>query len=205
MLLFFPSCYSQNEIVYNTNGTYNITSTTSFLPLYFSLLRDYDENAKILSENEILSLIRDNTEDTLKLYGLSADVKVQNGGFSISVNTTKENITAVILKITSDISNPILYYEGEQLRLNINKDNYMDLKAFLPILENETFYSYTARFNEDTTEEEYLELIGYVLSENASASLKECKISINLKDESSVHNLSFTLLDFLLLHTPLTL
>ena len=157
------------------------------------------------TNSEILEIISLEISDTLTKYNVLFDINSTRDTIDISFTSTKEEIERLSSSITSDENNPILFYENDTLKININRDNYMDLKVFLPLLENETIYSYTAAFNADTTKEEYLEIISYVLSEDIATSLDECEIAFTINDGKTSKKVSFTLLDFLLLHSPITL
>ena len=208
LLLFISfaliSCISETSVSYKS-GVYALSSKTAFNDTYFALERDYNSEMSGKTNSEILEIISSEISDTLLKYNVLFDINSNNDTINISFTSTKDEIERISSSITSDENNPILFYENDTLKININRDNYMDLKVFLPILENETIYSYTAAFNADTTKDEYLEIISYVLSEDIAFSLGECEIAFTINDGKKSKNVSFTLLDFLLLHSPIVL
>lgn len=208
LLLFIPfmliSCISETSVSYK-NGSYALTSKNTFTDVYFALERDYNSEMSSKTNSEILEIISSEISDTLTKYNVLFDINSNNDTIVISFTSTKDEIERISTSITSDKNNPILFYDRNSLKININRDNYMDLKVFLPLLENETIYSYTAAFNADTTKDEYLEIISYVLSEDIASSLDECTIAFTINDGKTSKNVSFTLLDFLLLHSPINL
>ena len=198
------SCVSQTTLT-ETNNSYTLISKTTFSDVYFALERDYNTLSHDKTNEEIVYSIASEIASTLNKYNILYDIKNKSDEIYISFTSSRNEIENIIKSITNDPKNPLLYYEDDELKVNINRDNYMDLKAFLPLLENETVYSYTAAFNADTSADEYIEIISYVLSEKIATTLEECEISFTINDEYDSKNISFTLLDFLLLHSPITL
>lgn len=201
--LFFTSCYSQTTIT-DKHINYISTSNISFAPLFFALERDYNDNYKNYTNDEIVNDIYASLISSFKDFGFDISGKAKNEKINILFKFTKDQLVKLCDSITSDSTNPIIFYDdNNKLAININVNNYMDIAKILPLLEDETFYSYTATFNKDISEEDYLELISYVFSEDVSTALKEYVIKITISDENTQKDITFTLLDFLLLHSPI--
>ena len=102
-----------------------------------------------------------------------------------------------------------------RVEININMDNYGELTEIIPFLADPNFEVYGPLYNNDLTEEEYLEMVSFILGEQCPESIGKSKISIvvsapkaivshngKLKDSKTVE-FSFPLIDFLLLHEPI--
>ena len=76
-----------------------------------------------------------------------------------------------------------------KVKVNINVDNYLRLSKIVPILNNETFYSYTAAFNKDTTEDEFVKLISYAISDECAKAMSESKIKVTFNSNGLKSNL----------------
>ena len=102
-----------------------------------------------------------------------------------------------------------------RVEININMDNYEELTEIIPFLADPNFEVYGPLYNNDLTEEEYLEMVSFILGEQCPESIGKSKISIvvsapkaivshngRLRDARTVE-FSFPLIDFLLLHEPI--
>ena len=102
-----------------------------------------------------------------------------------------------------------------RVEISINMDNYEELTEIIPFLADPNFEVYGPLYNNDLTEEEYLEMVSFILGEQCPDSIGKSKISIvvsapkaivshngKLRDSRTVE-FSFPLIDFLLLHEPI--
>ena len=98
------------------------------------------------------------------------------------------------------------------VEININLDNYEELTEIIPFLADPNFEVYGPLYNNDLTEEEYLEMVSFILGEQCPDSIGNSRITIvvsapkavvshngRLRDSKTVE-FSFPLIDFLLLH-----
>ena len=101
------------------------------------------------------------------------------------------------------------------VEININMDNFEELTEIIPFLADPNFEVYGPLYNNDLTEEEYLEMVSFILGEQCPESIGKSKITIvvsapkaivshngKLRDSKTVE-FSFPLIDFLLLHEPI--
>lgn len=99
-----------------------------------------------------------------------------------------------------------------RVEISINMDNYVELTEIIPFLADPNFEVYGPLYNNDLTEEEYLEMVSFILGEQCPESIEKSKITIvvsapkaivshdgKLRDSKTVE-FSFPLIDFLLLH-----
>lgn len=98
------------------------------------------------------------------------------------------------------------------VEISINMDNYEQLTKMIPFLADPNFEVYGPLYNNDLTEEEYLEMVSFILGEQCPDSIASSSIKIQVVAPKAVesHNgklrntktveFSFPLIDFLLLH-----
>ncbi len=98
------------------------------------------------------------------------------------------------------------------VEISINMENYAQLTKIIPFLADPNFEVYGPLYNNDLTEEEYLEMVSFILGEQCPESIGNSKISIQVVAPKAIvsHNgklrnsktveFSFPLIDFLLLH-----
>lgn len=98
------------------------------------------------------------------------------------------------------------------VEISINMENYDQLTKIIPFLADPNFEVYGPLYNNDLTEEEYLEMVSFILGEQCPDSIANSSIKIQVVAPKAVaeHNgklrnsktveFSFPLIDFLLLH-----
>ena len=98
------------------------------------------------------------------------------------------------------------------VEISINMDNYEQLTKMIPFLADPNFEVYGPLYNNDLTEEEYLEMVSFILGEQCPESIGNSSIKIQVVAPKAItaHNgkarnsktveFSFPLIDFLLLH-----
>ena len=104
----------------------------------------------------------------------------------------------------------------QQITIYIDIDNYSQLEDLVPILKDPAFSTFGPEENRDVTEEEYLEMVSYMLGEEGPGAIDESEIRIVIHTTRPIIRQSggrivnprqvvFTvpLIDFLLLHDPL--
>ena len=101
------------------------------------------------------------------------------------------------------------------VEIHIGMDNYEELTEIVPFLANPNFEVYGPLYNHDLTEENYLEMMGFILGEECPDEIlnSTIKIQVVAPKEITSHNgtlknaktvvFSFPLIDFLLLHEPI--
>lgn len=211
LIIFLISIFSLSSCISETNiATLNsITSFTHKSELggtFFNVMSDYDANSKNKSTNEIT---QSTLSEILKTIYPYADITTEEpSDTSFVINASDLKIDDLILVVNKNCTpdNKILYYDNNNmLHLNINVDNYFALSEIVPILNNETFYSYSAEYNKDISADEYKDLIAYAVSRPVSEALEKSLITISIKDQNGERNKTFSIIDFMLLHEPITL
>lgn len=204
-LIFFIFSCSSTNVVNITKDNVQINNTIELQKEYYALERDYNTESKDKTNNEILDNLLDNV--IFSLGGYDADIlSKKENSFQININNIDIKTLEEKLNENAPKNNPILYRDDDNhIKLNINVDNYMALSTIMPILENETFMAYTAKYNKDTSESEFKKLIAYAISKDVSDKMEKSKIIITLNDNGYTKTVAFSVLDFLLLHSPITL
>ncbi|MBR2282382.1 MAG: hypothetical protein IJ863_07160, partial [Spirochaetales bacterium] len=99
-----------------------------------------------------------------------------------------------------------------RVEISINMENYEQLTKIIPFLADPNFEVYGPLYNHDLTEEEYLEMVSFILGEQCPESIGNSSIRIQIVAPSNIveHDgklkgkktveFSFPLIDFLLLH-----
>ena len=98
------------------------------------------------------------------------------------------------------------------VEISINMNNYVQLTKIIPFLADPNFEVYGPLYNNDLTEEEYLEMVSFILGSQCPDSIKSSSVTIQVVAPKAIssHNgrlrnsktveFTFPLIDFLLLH-----
>ena len=103
-----------------------------------------------------------------------------------------------------------------RVEININMDNYPELTDIIPFLADPNFEVYGPLYNHDLSEEEYLEMVSFILGEECPENIAKSSIKLQVVAPKAItaHNgtlirnnmtveFTFPLIDFLLLHKPI--
>ncbi len=102
-----------------------------------------------------------------------------------------------------------------RVEISINMDNFEQLTKIIPFLADPNFEVYGPLYNHDLTEEEYLEMVSFILGEQCPDSIGSSSVKIQVVAPKAIgeHNgklrnsktveFTFPLIDFLLLHEPI--
>ena len=101
------------------------------------------------------------------------------------------------------------------LTFHLGIENYAELRDMVPFLSDPNFEVYGPEYCNGMTEDEYLEMIGFVLGEDGPEAIRSGRIMIRIHvpgtitevgggiaEDSSTALLTFPVIDFLLLNTP---
>ncbi len=102
-------------------------------------------------------------------------------------------------------------------RLYLDLDNYPELERIVPFMADENFETFGPRYNVGMSEDEYLEMIMYILGEEGPPAIEESVISLRLntpgkilaseggtKESSNTIRFDIPLIDILLLAEPVS-
>lgn len=99
--------------------------------------------------------------------------------------------------------------------IHIDMDNYSQLTEIIPFLADPNFEVYGPLYNHDLSQDEYLEMMGFILGDECPDSILKSSVKIQVVAPVAVsaHNgkarnsktieFTFPLIDFMLLHNPI--
>lgn len=124
-------------------------------------------------------------------------------------------------KLCSDlmkIGNHTLLQVGDHsISISLSMENYAELKTVIPFLSDPNFEVYGPEYSNGMSEEEYLEMIGFLLDERGPEAVKNSSITVAIETPSSIKEMNnmkqlndkaasctFPITDALLLNEPIT-
>ena len=113
--------------------------------------------------------------------------------------------------------NSLFTITSSSLSFNLTMDNYTELKDVIPFLSDENFEVYGPEYSNGMTEEEYTDMITFLLGDESPEALQSSSVSITIKVPGTVDKVTgaektasdtvvytFPVIDFLLLNEPLS-
>ena len=96
-------------------------------------------------------------------------------------------------------------------------DNYSELKSVIPFLSDKNFEVYGPEYSNGMTEEEYMDMISFLLGPDSPTALSDSLVTIEITTPGTITEIkgvmksgpkkavySFPIIDFLLLNEPLS-
>lgn len=218
--LFSFSCTIEENIIIKTDDSGNSTFEVKLQQFFLDVVKDY--STFLPEEDAEMSQVNGpKIEESLNEYPYLSDVEViQHDKTHVTGSFTFTNAADIMRKAEESDELDVFTYtsDGDRQSVNIyiDKDNYMQLKDIAPILEDPAFSTFGPEENEDVTEEEYYELVSYMLGEDGPGAIRTSDIRISIEadrpiisqsggEQVSENKVIFKapLIDFLLLHNPL--
>ncbi len=221
-ILILSSCVMQQGISLSSGGHGWATTDLSVTPFFATVLEDFlpfseEENPRPLLDvsienftNELMKAESTNHVSSLKLY--------ENAYF---IDFTFSSLTDLLKDLNNREEQTIITIKktGNKERLDFFLDinNYPQLTRIVPFLAEENFETFGPLYNEGMSEDEYYEMISYILDEKGPQEIKNSLISLRLttpsaitsfkggvKEGKNVIRFDIPLIDILLLSEPIT-
>ena len=182
-------------------------------PFFTDLLEDF---AGFLPEDEgpaMESIVSGYAADLIA-SGAAADASWEMNGESYTISFTYDSIMEFLMAYGAG-NQSLLRAGSTNLTFHLGIENYAELRDMVPFLSDPNFEVYGPEYCNGMTEDEYLEMIGFVLGEDGPEAIRSGRIMIRIHvpgtitevsggiaEDSSTALLTFPVIDFLLLNTP---
>lgn len=160
-----------------------------------------------------------NFSDRLSASSSSSNVILRTDGKStryiISLDFT--SLEKLVTDLNGGKGNTILSITDNKMTLNLSYDNYEELESVIPFLSDSNFEVYGPRYSYGMSEEEYMDMISFLLGEEGPTVLSKSYVSIEIETPGDITSVkgamktgsrkavySFPVVDFLTLNKPLT-
>lgn len=215
-LILISSCQVSENITIKDNistSETNIEVYDFFIAVLndFSQFMDNPNDASIVNTafSDFANGLASNENNSNVVYMANEGNKYYLSFDFVSISNALSSISA------SD--NTILKQEGNSIDFYLDINNYPELKAMIPFLSDPNFEVYGPEYNQGMSEADYLDMIFYLLGEEAPDAIRNSTIEINftlpgtITESSGITvtgdntcTYSFPLIDFLLLNEPMS-
>lgn len=218
LLLLLTSCVVTESITASTGYSGSSKTDLTVDPFFLSVLEDFSS----FTSGDGSSIMDD------AMVGFASSVNSSSSSSSVSLLSDGEGKKYVISfdyssleKLLRDLnngkSNTLFTITSSSLSFKLTIDNYGELKNVIPFLSDENFEVYGPEYSNGMTEEEYTDMITFLLGDESPEALENSSVTISItvpgtitsvegavKTGSSSAVYTFPVIDFLLLNEPLS-
>ena len=185
---------------------------------FLDLLEDFSD-FESKSGYSIMDEAMLNLTDRINSSSSSSSVKLLTDGNSKKyvISFDYSSLEKLVYDLNGGKDNTLLSLEKNKVALNLTYDNYDELESVIPFLSDPNFEVYGPRYSNGMTEEEYKDMISFLLGEEGVEALEKSFVSIDIRTPGDITGtkgamkigsrravFSFPIIDFLLLNEPLT-
>jgi hypothetical protein len=221
LLLLLCGCSVTEEIgLSKPEATASANTSATFLEVqdfFIDVLGDYEEFADEAHPTKAMDNAVDTLAQSLKQSGGASEVSFYKIGDRMYQGTFVFNDIATLLTdLGASKGQTILTKNGNTLSFHLDLQNYGELQKVVPFLKDKNFEPFGATYNEGMSEEDYLDMVTFMLGDNAPEAIKNSRIDFYVKTPGAIVSqqngtlvdentfcFSFRLIDFLLLSKPI--
>lgn len=217
LIILLTSCTVSEQITLNNKTNSKIESDIQVEDFFVTVIEDFASFLPTSDESLLDGGIK----------GFSNQLKSSSATTAVSYSKPEENhylidvsfssLPQLINDLSGGIDQSIIKLDDNSFSFYVDINNYNELEQIVPFLADPNFETFLPQYNIGYTEEDYLDMIVFLLGEEAPEKIKESTIKIRLKTPSRITSYTnckkinsttieyeFELIDFLLLATPLS-
>ena len=160
-----------------------------------------------------------NFSDRINSSSSSSNVMLQTDGNSTRyiIYLDFSSLEKLVADLNGGKGNTLLSISNNKMSLNLSYSNYEELESVIPFLSDPNFEVYGPRYSNGMSEEEYMDMISFLLGEEGPEALEKSFVSIEIETPGDIVYIqgamktgsrkavySFPVVDFLTLNDPLS-
>lgn len=222
VVLISSSCVVQQGLSLTESQSGWATTDLYVFDFFLTVLQDFEP---FVPEDEGQSIMDASVEDFIEqLHTTSSASNISSmkiGNNSYFIDFTFSSLQDLLFDLNKRERQTIVTIttKGRLTTLDffLDLENYPQLTQIVPFLADPNFETFGPLYNEGLSEEEYLDMISYILGEEGPAAIAESVISLRfttpkvivrqegcVKESSNSVRVDVPLIDFLLLNKPIT-
>lgn len=218
LLMLFPSCLVTETITAESGNEGNSKTDLTVDPFFLSVLEDFSS----FTSGDGYTVMDDamvGFASAVNSSSSASDVRLLSDGegkrYIISFDYT--SLVNLLKDLNGGKGNSLFTITQSSISFRLDMDNYAELKDVIPFLSDENFEVYGPEYSNGMTEEEYTDMITFLLGEESPEALGNSSVSITIKVPGTVTKVTgavktasdtvcytFPVIDFLLLNEPLS-
>lgn len=215
--LLITSCTVSEKLTLKTSASGNIRSAIMVEDFFVEVIEDFSEFLPKNNESILEGGIKDFTNQLKNSRHTNAVSYQKPEENHYHINLDFNNLNNLLTELSKGNGQSLITVKDNRLDFFLDINNYNELKNMIPFLSDPNFEVFLPEYNIGYTEDEYLEMIVFLLGEEAPEKIKNSFISLQIKLPGNITNyrnvkklssdtalFEFELIDFLLLSTPLS-
>ena len=216
-IFLFSSCSVTQSFSLSKSGGSSL-SDIKVDQFFLDVLEDFSDFTP-QGDYSIMDEAMVNFADKLNSSSASSNVKLRTDGNSTRyiISLDFSSLEKLVADLNGGKGNSLLAISDNKMTLNLAYDNYEELEDVIPFLSYPNFEVYGPRYSNGMSEEEYMDMISFLLGEDGPEALKKSFVSIEIETPGDITAIkgamktgerkavySFPVVDFLTLNTPLS-
>ncbi len=212
------SCVVTETLSINNDKSGSSEISISVEEFFVTVLEDFSELSSEDSSKPVMDIAIDDTAKKLENNVSTTNVefnKVGENSYEGFFDYT--SLSTLIADLSGTKNQSVLTLNNNKLVFYLDLDNYYQLTKAIPFLADPNFEPFGPEYNEGMGEEDYLEMISFMLGDEGPDAIRDSSITLNFetpkpiksyrggkKVSNTYFQYSFPLIDFLLLAEPLS-
>ena len=217
-MLSLSSCVVTEDVHILKGNSYSSAFQFSVEDFFIAVLQDFNDYMPYDSNETIMDGAIADFQKTLESGISTSNVsmeKVNDNAYNGTFDFT--DIEQLFSDLGAGNNQTILVQQGKTLHFNLSMENYDQLVPVIPFLSDENFEAFGPTYNQGLSEDDYLEMISFMLGEEGPGAIRKSQITLRIntpgaittfsngkKISDQVFEFSFPLIDFLLLAEPIS-
>ena len=180
-ILLFSSCSVTQSFTLSNSGGSSL-SDIKVDQFFLDVLEDFSDFTP-QGDFSIMDEAMVNFADKLNSSSSSSNVKLRTDGNSTRyiISLDYSSLEKLVADLNGGKGNSLLVISKNSMTLNLTYDNYEELESVIPFLSDPNFEVYGPRYFNGMSEEEYMDMISFLLGEDGPEALKKSFVSIEIE------------------------
>lgn len=218
LTFILSSCVVAEKITFNSDASGKSHIDISVDQFFIDVLEDLSNWDESSSSDAILDVAIQDFEKNLSSSKTTSNIRfLQSGENTYIGDFSFTDFETLIIDLSNGLVDQSLVKlttseSKTRVDFHIGMDNFTQLSTIVPFLADPNFEVYGPLYNNDLSEDEYLEMVSFILGEQCPESIGRSSVKIQVVAPKDIvsHNgklkgkktveFSFPLIDFLLLH-----
>lgn len=218
LLFLMSSCVVTEKLSLTDDTAGSSCADITVEPFFLSILEDL----ATFSDGDGISIMDDSMVNLASLINSSSfsdnvSIMTDGEGKRYILSFDYSSLSSLLKDLNGGKENTLLSLTPSSLSFNLTTGNYSELKSVIPLLSDENFEVYGPEYSNGMTEDEYYDMISFLLGEEGPEALKKSYVTVSItlpgtvtkvsgavKAEENIITYTFPVTDFLLLNDPIS-
>lgn len=214
--LILSSCTVTETMNINNDSSINSKSEIKTEDFFVEVLEDFGEFMPEKGESIMDSAMTGFSDRIASTTNIDESTLLITGHNEYVLDFSTDDILSLIGELGGE-NQSLFKLESNSVSFYVDIENFEELTRIVPFLSDPNFEVYGPLYNQGTSEEDYLDMIYYLLGEEGPDAIKNGSVKITIytpgeisdiegadKIDSHTAEYSFPIIDFLLLNEPLS-